>query len=82
MLDRLGRDAIDISTTVRRITEMGVSVYCLALGGADLTGAVMRGTRLTGADLDATILRQLVAADGVLGLDQARNLDRALRDPP
>ena len=52
------------------------------LGGADLTGAVMRGTRLTGADLDATILRQLVAADGILGLDQARNLDRALRDPP
>ena len=26
--------------------------------------------------------RQLVAADGILGLDQARNLDRALRDPP
>ena len=34
-LDRLGRDAIDVSTTVRRLTEMGVRVYCLALGGAD-----------------------------------------------
>ena len=38
-LDRLGRDAIDVSTTVRRLTEMGVRVYCLALGGADLTSS-------------------------------------------
>ena len=37
-LDRLGRDAIDVSTTVRTLAEMGVRVYCLALGGADLTG--------------------------------------------
>lgn len=37
MLDRLGRDAIDVSTTVRTLAEMGVRVYCLALGGADLT---------------------------------------------
>ena len=33
-LDRLGRDAIDVSTTVRTLAEMGVRVYCLALGGA------------------------------------------------
>ena len=38
-LDRLGRDAIDVSTTVRTLAEMGVRVYCLALGGADLTGS-------------------------------------------
>ena len=38
-LDRLGRDAIDVSTTVRTLSEMGVRVYCLALGGADLTSS-------------------------------------------
>jgi len=38
-LDRLGRDAIDVSTTVRALSEMGVKVYCLALGGADLTSS-------------------------------------------
>lgn len=38
-LDRLGRDAIDVSTTVKALSEMGVKVYCLALGGADLTSS-------------------------------------------
>lgn len=38
-LDRLGRDAIDVSTTVKTLAEMGVRVYCLALGGADLTSS-------------------------------------------
>jgi putative DNA-invertase from lambdoid prophage Rac len=35
-LDRLGRDAIDVSTTVSRLEEMGIKVHCLALGGVDL----------------------------------------------
>lgn len=30
-LDRLGRDAIDVSMTVKMLAEMGVRVYCLAL---------------------------------------------------
>lgn len=38
-LDRLGRDAIDVSTTVKVLSEIGVKVYCLALGGADLTSS-------------------------------------------
>ncbi len=38
-LDRLGRDAIDVSTTVARLEEMGVRVHCLALGGVDLTSS-------------------------------------------
>lgn len=38
-LDRLGRDAIDVSTTVARLSELGVRVHCLALGGLDLTSA-------------------------------------------
>jgi putative DNA-invertase from lambdoid prophage Rac len=36
-LDRLGRDAIDVSNTVKKLADMGVRVHCLALGGVDLT---------------------------------------------
>ena len=36
-LDRLGRNAIDVATTVARLAAMGVRVHCLALGGVDLT---------------------------------------------
>jgi putative DNA-invertase from lambdoid prophage Rac len=36
-LDRLGRNSIDVQSTVGRLAEMGVRVHCLALGGVDLT---------------------------------------------
>lgn len=38
-LDRLGRDAIDVSTTVARLANIGIRVHCLALGGVDLTSS-------------------------------------------
>jgi putative DNA-invertase from lambdoid prophage Rac len=38
-LDRLGRDALDVSLTVNKLTELGVRVHCLALGGVDLTSS-------------------------------------------
>lgn len=38
-LDRLDRDAIDVNSTVKALVEMGDRVYCLALGGADLTSS-------------------------------------------
>lgn len=38
-LDRLGRDAIDVSTTVARLEDIGIRVHCLALGGVDLTSS-------------------------------------------
>ncbi len=38
-LDRLGRDAIDVSLTVAELAEIPVRVHCLALGGLDLTSA-------------------------------------------
>ncbi|GGB43585.1 transposase [Sphingomonas metalli] len=43
-LDRLGRDAIDVSATVARLADMGVRVHCLALGGIDLTSSAGRMT--------------------------------------
>jgi putative DNA-invertase from lambdoid prophage Rac len=36
-LDRLGRNSIDVQTTVKRLDDMGIRVHCPALGGVDLT---------------------------------------------
>jgi putative DNA-invertase from lambdoid prophage Rac len=36
-LDRLGRNAMDVRSTVEGLQGMGVRVHCLALGGMDLT---------------------------------------------
>lgn len=36
-LDGLGRNAIDVRATVKRLEAAGIRIHCLALGGADLT---------------------------------------------
>ncbi len=38
-LDRLGRDTIDVCTTVAKLEEMGIRMHCLAIGGIDLTSS-------------------------------------------
>jgi putative DNA-invertase from lambdoid prophage Rac len=38
-LDRLGRNAMDVSSTVAKLSGIGVRVHCLALGGADLASS-------------------------------------------
>ncbi|MDE2737909.1 MAG: recombinase family protein [Paracoccaceae bacterium] len=43
-LDRLGRDAIDVSMTVDKLADMGIRVHCLALGGVDLTSSAGKMT--------------------------------------
>jgi len=43
-LDRLGRDAIDVSQTVEKLEKLGIRVHCLALGGVDLTSSSGRMT--------------------------------------
>lgn len=40
-LDRLGRDAIDVSTTVAKLEEIGTHVHCLAVS-VDLTSSARR----------------------------------------
>jgi len=36
-LDRLGRNAMDVRSTVEKLEALGVRVHCLALGGVNLT---------------------------------------------
>jgi len=43
-MDRLGRNAVDVTQTVERLAGIGVRVHCLALGGVDLTSAAGKMT--------------------------------------
>jgi len=43
-LDRLGRNAMDVRSTVERLSALGVRVHCLQLGGVDLTSPAGRMT--------------------------------------
>lgn len=43
-LDRLGRNAMDVSKCVANLDDRGVRVHCLALGGVDLTSAAGKMT--------------------------------------
>ena len=41
-MDRLGRNAMDVRTTVELLAGMGIKVHCLALGGVDLSSSTGR----------------------------------------
>lgn len=43
-LDRLGRNAMDVRSTLEKLTALGIKVHCLQLGGADLTSPAGRMT--------------------------------------
>lgn len=43
-LDRLGRNAMDVRSTVDGLEAEGIRVHCLALGGVDLTSAAGKMT--------------------------------------
>lgn len=43
-LDRLGRNAMDVRSTIEKLSEEGIRVHCLALGGVDLTSAAGKMT--------------------------------------
>ncbi|WP_457588770.1 recombinase family protein [Ensifer canadensis] len=79
-LDRLGRDAIDVSTTVKTLAEMGVRVYCLALGGADLTSSAGTMTMHV-LNAVAQFERDLLIERTQSGLRRARFEGKALGRP-
>lgn len=43
-IDRLGRNSMDVRSTVDRLATSGVRVHCLSLGGVDLTSPAGRMT--------------------------------------
>ncbi len=58
-LNRLGRNSIDVQTTVERLDEAGVRIHCLALGSVDLTspaGKMTMGVIATVAQFERDLL--------------------------
>ncbi|MFJ1311882.1 recombinase family protein [Agrobacterium sp. P15N1-A] len=79
-LDRLGRDAIDVSTTVKKLEELGVRVHCLALGGVDLASSAGKMT-MNVINAVAQFERDLLIERTQSGLKRAKSEGKALGRP-
>ncbi len=79
-LDRLGRNAMDVRSTVELLAERGVRVHCLALGGVDLTsaaGKMTMGVLCAVAEFERDLLIERTNA----GLSRAKAEGKALGRP-
>ena len=79
-LDRLGRNAMDVRSTVERLAELQVRVHCLALGGADLTSAAGKMTMAVIAAV-AEFERDLLIKRTQAGLARAKGQGKTLGRP-
>ena len=79
-LDRLVRDAIDVSTTVRKLEELGVRVHCLALGGVDLASSAGKMT-MSVINAVAQFERDLLIERTQSGLKRAKSEGKTLGRP-
>ena len=80
-LDRLGRDAIDVQSTIKTLAELGIRIYCLALGAVDLTsatGKVTLGVLTAIAEFERDLLRERTHA----GINRARAEGKKLGRKP
>lgn len=80
-LDRLGRDAVDVSTTVAKLEERGIRVHCLALGGVDLTSPAGKMT-MNVINAVAQFERDLLIERTQAGLARAKAEGKNLGRPP
>lgn len=80
-LDRLGRNAIDVRDTVESLERSGVKVYCLALGGVDLTSSSGKMTMQI-LNAVAEFERDLLIERTSSGLARARASGKKLGRPP
>lgn len=79
-LDRLGRNAMDVRSTVDRLADEGIRVHCLALGGVDLTspaGKMTMGVIAAVAEFERDLLIERTQA----GLQRAKASGKALGRP-
>lgn len=80
-LDRLGRNAMDVASTVSKLEEMGIKVHCLALGGVDLTspaGQLTMGVINAVAQFERDLLIERTNA----GLARAKSEGKRFGRPP
>jgi putative DNA-invertase from lambdoid prophage Rac len=79
-LDRLGRNAMDVRVTVESLTNIGVRVHCLALGGVDLTspaGKMTMGVIAAVAEFERDLLIERTQS----GLNRAKSQGKKLGRP-
>ena len=79
-LDRLGRNAMDVRATVERLASVGVSVHCIALGGADLAspaGKMTMGVIAAVAEFERDLLIERTQS----GLARAKSQGKLLGRP-
>ncbi len=79
-LDRLGRDAIDVSTTVAKLEKLEIKVHCLALGGVDLTSSAGKMT-MGVINAVAQFERDLLIERTQSGLARAKSNGKTLGRP-
>ncbi|MFN7024900.1 MAG: recombinase family protein [Pseudorhizobium sp.] len=79
-IDRLGRDAIDVRSTVTKLADQKVRVHCLALGGVDLTSAAGKMTMAVISSV-AEFERDLLIERTQAGLARARSEGKVLGRP-
>ena len=80
-LDRLGRNAMDVRTTVEMLDERDVRVVCLQLGGVDLTSSSGKMTMSVIAAV-AEFERDLLVERTQAGLSRAKRSGKRLGRPP
>jgi putative DNA-invertase from lambdoid prophage Rac len=79
-LDRLGRNAMDVRSTIEKLSEEGIRVHCLALGGVDLTSAAGKMTMQVLCAV-AEFERDLLIERTHAGLERAKNEGKKLGRP-
>ncbi|EJQ6101910.1 recombinase family protein [Escherichia coli] len=80
-LDRLGRNVMDIRKTVEQLTESGIRVHCLALGGVDLTSPAGKMTMQVISAV-AEFERDLLLERTYSGIARARDAGKRFGRPP
>ena len=80
-LDRLGRDAIDVASTVADLEARGIRVHCLALGGVDLTSSAGKLT-MGVINAVAQFERDLLIERTQSGLARAKAEGKRMGRPP
>jgi len=84
-LDRLGRDAIDIQSTVRHLASLKCAVRVLQLGDLDLTstsGKLIMGTLAAVAEMERDILVERTHAGLARARAEGRHLGRPFSTTP
>jgi putative DNA-invertase from lambdoid prophage Rac len=80
-LDRLGRDAQDVSATIKQLTARGIKVVVLQLGAVDLASPAGK-LMLTMLGAVAEMERDLLVERTHSGLERAKAQGKTLGRPP